>query len=66
MSVSHQHNHAAHRKTDPNLRALLRRIYDLPGVAETVSLDHIKRHYFCSHRTINPTGIVPRGPEVWV
>ncbi len=49
----------------PNVRALLRRIYDLPGVEETVSLDHIKRHYFCSHRTINPSGIVPRGPEVW-
>lgn len=49
-----------------NLRTLLRRIYDLPGIAETVSLAHIKRHYFCSHRTINPSGIVPRGPEVWI
>lgn len=49
-----------------NLRALRRRIYDLPGIAETVSLEHIKRHYFSSHRTINPSGIVPRGPEVWI
>ena len=35
----------------------------MPGVAETVDFDHIKRHYYGSHRTINPTGIVPVGPE---
>jgi len=33
-------------------------------VAATVDFDHIKRHYYASHRTINPTGIVPRGPEL--
>src|SRR6266516_3549718 len=33
-------------------------------VAETVSIDHIKRHYYCSHRHINPTGIVPLGPAL--
>ena len=33
-----------------------------PGVAETVNLDHIKRHYYGSHRNVNPTGIVPIGP----
>jgi putative glutathione S-transferase len=39
-----------------------RRIYQLPHVASTVSFDHIKQHYYSSHRTINPTGIVPLGP----
>jgi len=39
-----------------------RRIYQLPHVASTVSFDHIKRHYYGSHRTINPTGVVPKGP----
>lgn len=46
----------------PNLYGLMRRLYDTPGVAETVRLDHIKQHYFGSHETINPTRIVPRGP----
>ena len=36
----------------------------MPGVAETVSLDHIKRHYYSSQRKVNPTGIVPLGPEL--
>jgi putative glutathione S-transferase len=39
-----------------------RRIFQLPHVAPTVRFDHIKRHYYSSHRTINPTGIVPKGP----
>ena len=39
-----------------------RRIFQLPHVASTVSFDHIKQHYYSSHRTINPTGIVPMGP----
>jgi putative glutathione S-transferase len=46
----------------PNLWGLTREIYQLPGVAETVNFDHIKRHYYGSHKTINPTGIVPKGP----
>ena len=41
-----------------------RRIFQLPYVAATVSFEHIKRHYYASHRSINPTGIVPRGPLV--
>ncbi len=41
-----------------------RRLYQLPHVAETVSFDHIKQHYYASHRNINPTGIVPLGPIV--
>jgi putative glutathione S-transferase len=46
----------------PNLWNYLRDLYQVPGVAETVSLDHIKRHYYGSHRNVNPTGIVPIGP----
>jgi glutathionyl-hydroquinone reductase len=46
----------------PNLTGFVRELYQLPGVAETVSFDHIKRHYYESHVTINPTGIVPVGP----
>ncbi|MCV3735091.1 glutathione S-transferase family protein [Rhizobium sp. TRM96647] len=45
----------------PRLRRFLRRLYDWPGVAETVSLDHIKRGYY-SIASLNPTGIVPVGP----
>ena len=46
----------------PNLSNWLREIYQWPGVAETVSFEHIKNHYYGSHKTINPTGIVPKGP----
>ena len=48
----------------PNLWAYTRDLYQTPGVAETVNLDHIKRHYYLTHRTINPTGVVPRGPVI--
>jgi putative glutathione S-transferase len=48
----------------PNLWAYTRELYQVPGVAETVHMDHIKEHYYRSHGTINPTGIVPRGPEI--
>ena len=46
----------------PNIWAFTRELYQLPGVAGTVDMEHIKRHYYESHRTINPTGIVPVGP----
>jgi putative glutathione S-transferase len=46
----------------PNLSNYLRDLYQVPGVAETVSIDHIKRHYYGSQRNVNPTGIVPIGP----
>ena len=46
----------------PNLSNYVREIYQWPGVAETVNMDHIKRHYYYSHDTINPTRIVPAGP----
>ncbi len=53
------------RITDyPNLSNYLRDLYQVPGVAETVNFEHIKRHYYESHRTINPAGIVPMGPEL--
>lgn len=45
-----------------NLSNWLREMYQWPGVAETVDFEHIKGHYYASHRTINPTGIVPKGP----
>lgn len=48
----------------PNLWAYVRDLYQVPGVAETVNFDHIKRHYYVTHRAINPTGIVPLGPEL--
>ncbi|MGB3832076.1 MAG: glutathione S-transferase family protein [Mesorhizobium sp.] len=48
----------------PNLSNYLRDLYQVPGVAETVNLDHIKQHYYRSHPTINPTRIVPLGPEL--
>ncbi len=48
----------------PRLHALLRRLYEMPGIAATVHMEHIKGHYFASHRSINPTGIVPRGPQL--
>jgi putative glutathione S-transferase len=46
----------------PNLSNYLRDLYQVPGVAETVNMRHIKLHYYGSHRQINPTGIVPLGP----
>jgi putative glutathione S-transferase len=47
-----------------NLSGYLRDLYQYPGVAETVDFYHIKRHYYFSHIMINPTQIVPQGPEI--
>lgn len=47
----------------PNLSNWLRELYQWPGVAQTVDFEHIKHHYYASHLTINPTGIVPKGPQ---
>ena len=47
-----------------NLPRYIRDIYQQPGVAQTVDFHHIKTHYYASHRTINPTGIVPVGPNI--
>jgi putative glutathione S-transferase len=48
----------------PALSGYLRALYQWPGVAETVDFRHIKGHYYESHRSINPTGIVPVGPAL--
>jgi glutathionyl-hydroquinone reductase len=48
----------------PNLSGYSRELYQVPGVASTCHLGHIKQHYYHSHRMINPTGIVPAGPEL--
>jgi putative glutathione S-transferase len=48
----------------PNLWGYARELYQVPGVAETVHFDHIKGHYYQSHLTINPTGVVPAGPQI--
>jgi putative glutathione S-transferase len=47
-----------------NLWAYTRDVYQIPGVAATVNFAHIKRHYYQSHKRINPTGIVPVGPAI--
>ena len=51
-------------KDYPRLWDYTRRIYHRSGVRETVDFDHIKRHYYTSHPGINPTGIIPVGPEL--
>ena len=48
----------------PHLWAYTRELYQVPGIAETVNMDHIKYHYYASHESINPTRIVPKGPEI--
>lgn len=47
----------------PNLSGFLREIYQMPGVADTVDMDHIRQHYFRSHPSVNPHGIVSIGPQ---
>lgn len=46
----------------PNISGYVRELYQMPGIADTVNMDHIKAHYYTSHPTINPNGIVPLGP----
>lgn len=46
----------------PNLWGYLRDLYQVPGIAETVNMEHIKQHYYTSHANINPTRIIPIGP----
>lgn len=48
----------------PNLSGYVRDLYQVPGIAETVDIDNIKKHYYGSHETINPTRVVPKGPTV--
>ncbi|MBO0212257.1 glutathione S-transferase family protein [Vibrio sp. Vb2880] len=48
----------------PHLNGYLKELYQVPGVKETTDFYHIKRHYYFSHTTINPTQIVPVGPDL--
>ncbi|MBY6208847.1 MULTISPECIES: glutathione S-transferase family protein [Halomonas] len=48
----------------PNLSHYLRELYQWPGIADTVNMEHIQRHYYMSHVTINPNRIVPKGPAL--
>lgn len=47
-----------------NLPGYIRELYQIEGVAKTVHMGHIKGHYYESHETVNPTGVVPMGPEI--
>lgn len=48
----------------PAISNYLRELYQWPGIAETVNFQHIKRHYYFSQTTVNPTQIVPVGPQI--
>ena len=48
----------------PNLSNYLRDLYQQPGIARTVNMEHIKRHYYESHTSINPSRVVPLGPDI--
>lgn len=47
-----------------NLWAYTRDLYQWPGIAETINMDHVRKHYYVSHKTINPTGVVPMMPDI--
>lgn len=47
----------------PNLSGFLRDLYQPPGVANTLQMEHIRHHYFRSHPTITPYGIISNGPQ---
>jgi putative glutathione S-transferase len=48
----------------PHLSNYLRELYQQPGIADTVNFEHIKTHYYYSHPNINPTRIIPKGPDI--
>jgi putative glutathione S-transferase len=64
--VYHVHFKCSRRRLRdyPNLWNYTKELYQLPGVAETVNMDHIKEHYYTTHESINPKRIVPVGPDV--
>ena len=64
-AVYHYHFKCNRRRlTDyPNLWGYTRELYQVPGVAETVNMEHIKGHYYMSHTSVNPTQVVPKGPD---
>ncbi|WP_226642736.1 glutathione S-transferase family protein [Microbulbifer variabilis] len=65
-SVYHGHFKCNRQRLEdfPNLRNYVRELYQWPGVADTVDFHHIKRHYYFSHTMINPTQVVPVGPDL--
>ena len=65
-AVYHGHFKCNWRRIEdyPNLSNYVRDLYQQPGVSETVRLGEIKHHYYASQRQVNPTGIVPIGPEL--
>jgi glutathionyl-hydroquinone reductase len=65
-SVYHYHFKCNRRRLRdyPALWAYTRELYQVPGVAETVDLRHIKQHYYMSHPQLNPRRLVPKGPEI--
>lgn len=51
----------------PNIQRFMQALYRQPGIADTVNFRHIKSHYYGSHEHINPTGIIPAGPDLkWI
>lgn len=64
--VYHSHFKCNHRRIEdyPQLSDYLRALFQVPGVAETCNFDHIKKHYYQSHESVNPTRIVPKGPLI--
>jgi putative glutathione S-transferase len=65
-SVYHGHFKCNRQRLEdfPALGNYVRELYQWPGVAETVDFYHIKRHYYFSHIMINPTQVVPVGPDI--
>ena len=65
-SVYHGHFKCNRRRLVdyPNLWAYARELYQHPGVAATVDFAHITHHYYRSHASLNPSGIVPIGPDL--
>lgn len=62
--VGHFKCNLQHISDYPNLSNYLRDLYQMPGIAETVDINYIKRHYYYSHTTINPTQVIPKGPAL--
>lgn len=48
----------------PELWDFTRALYQVPGISETIDMDHIKRHYYTSHPELNPRGLIPVGPHI--
>jgi len=48
----------------PHIHNYLRDVYQLPGMAESINMEHIKTHYYTAHPVLNPYSIIPKGPDV--